>query len=44
MTSVQTAALPLSIIVPVYNAAPWLNRCLASIAGQTLPGLGMPAH
>lgn len=35
MTSVQTAALPLSIIVPVYNAAPWLNRCLASIAGQT---------
>ena len=35
MTSVQTAALPLSIIVPVYNAAPWLNRCLTSIAGQT---------
>ena len=35
MTSVQTAALPLSIIVPVYNAAPWLDRCLAGIAGQT---------
>lgn len=28
-----------SVIVPVYNAAPWLERCLDSIIGQTYPSL-----
>jgi glycosyltransferase involved in cell wall biosynthesis len=31
------SALLLSIIVPVYNVAPYLRRCLGSIAVQTLP-------
>lgn len=26
----------ISIIVPVYNSAPYLNRCLDSIVNQTL--------
>lgn len=25
----------LSIVIPVYNAAPWLSRCLDSVRGQT---------
>lgn len=29
----------LSVIVPVYNAAKWLPRCLDSICGQTYPQL-----
>ena len=29
----------LSVIVPVYNAAPYLRRCLDSICGQTYPNL-----
>ena len=29
--------LPLSVIIPVYNAAPYLRFCLDSILGQTIP-------
>lgn len=29
----------LSVIVPVYNAAPWLQRCLDSMVGQTYRNL-----
>ena len=29
----------LSIIVPVYNTAPWLPRCLESLMGQTYRNL-----
>ena len=29
----------LSIVVPVYNVAPYLDECLASIAGQTYTDL-----
>ena len=29
----------LSVIVPVYNTAPWLDRCLTSIRNQTLQDL-----
>lgn len=32
-------ACPLSVIVPAYNAAPWLGRCLDALLGQELPGL-----
>ena len=28
--------MKLSVIIPVYNAAPWLHRCLSSVIGQTL--------
>lgn len=29
----------ISILIPVYNTAPWLRRCLGSICGQTYPHL-----
>lgn len=29
----------ISVIVPVYNTAPWLRRCLDSICGQSYPHL-----
>ncbi|MDR2744734.1 MAG: glycosyltransferase [Desulfovibrio sp.] len=32
-------APPVSVIVPVHNGAPYLERCLDSLAAQTLPGL-----
>ena len=33
----QTVSLPrVSVIVPVYNTAPWLKRCLDSLVTQTL--------
>lgn len=28
-----------SIVIPVYNVAPYLDRCLSSVAGQTYPNL-----
>lgn len=33
----QKDVLPLSVIVPVFNVAPYLPRCLDSILGQTQP-------
>ena len=40
MTSPCVEALPLiSVIVPVYNTAPWLGRCLDSICAQTYRNL-----
>ena len=33
----KNAAPAVSVIVPVYNAAPWLERCLQGIADQTCP-------
>jgi len=29
----------ISVIIPVYNTAPWLRRCLDSVTGQTLEAL-----
>lgn len=29
----------ISVIVPVYNVAPYIRRCLDSIAAQTYPAL-----
>lgn len=35
----MTMTCPLSVIVPAYNAAPWLARCLDALLGQELRGL-----
>ena len=38
----KVPALPLiSVIIPVYNVAPFLDRCLDSVQGQTYPNLEM---
>ena len=29
----------LSVIIPTYNSAPWLHRCLDSVGGQSLNDL-----
>ena len=29
----------ISVIVPAYNIAPWLPRCLDSLLAQTFPNL-----
>lgn len=29
----------ISVIIPVYNAAPWLHRCLDSVCGQTMENI-----
>jgi glycosyltransferase involved in cell wall biosynthesis len=40
MTATYEAKIPMmSVIVPVYNTAPWLPRCLESLAGQTYRNL-----
>lgn len=33
----QAADWKISVVIPAYNAAPYLPRCLASISAQTLP-------
>lgn len=35
----QGAEMTVSIIVPVYNVAPYLNRCLESICAQSYPNI-----
>ncbi|MBD5391689.1 glycosyltransferase [bacterium] len=32
----KSASVKVSVIVPIYNVAPWLARCLDSLVGQTL--------
>ena len=35
----EADSIRISVILPVYNVAPWIGRCIDSLKKQTLPGL-----
>lgn len=39
MTSTKNPAPHISVIIPVFNTAPWLPRCLSSVCQQTLENI-----
>lgn len=38
-TSIEQTPITISVILPVYNVAPWIDECIESLKKQTLPGL-----
>ena len=38
-TSIEQTPITISVILPVYNVAPWIGECIESLKKQTLPGL-----
>ena len=38
-TSIEQTPITISVILPVYNLAPWIGECIESLKKQTLPGL-----
>lgn len=41
MTLSMTASAPLAIVIPLYNAAPWIGRTVRSVLDQNCPGVSV---